>query len=120
VVAAVELHHVVDAAAEQIGGLALALVAPLGSDQDDRWHRGPLLSWRAVAPLYRRPSSTGPRLPTARPSWKRVSTPCSSISAAIRRRTVRRPSPSCRATASSLKPRDSSSSSRRSCATPSW
>ena len=39
VVAAVELDDVVDAAAEQVGRLALALVAPLGADDDDRGHR---------------------------------------------------------------------------------
>jgi hypothetical protein len=38
VVAAVELHDVVDAAAEEVGRLALALVAPLGSDDGDRRH----------------------------------------------------------------------------------
>ena len=38
VVAAVELHDVVDAAAEQVGGLALAFVAPLGADEHDRGH----------------------------------------------------------------------------------
>ena len=38
VVAAVELDDVVDAAAEQVGGLALALVAPLGADDHDCWH----------------------------------------------------------------------------------
>ncbi len=43
VVAAVELHDVVDAAAEQVGRLALALVAPLGADDGDRGHRRWLL-----------------------------------------------------------------------------
>ena len=38
VVAAVELHHVVDVAAEQVGRLALAFVAPLGTDDRDRGH----------------------------------------------------------------------------------
>jgi hypothetical protein len=38
VVAAVELHDVVDTAAEDVGRLALALVAPLGADDGDRWH----------------------------------------------------------------------------------
>ena len=42
VVAAVELHDVVDAAAQQVGRLALAFVAPLGSDQHDRRHPGHL------------------------------------------------------------------------------
>ena len=39
VVAPVELHDVVDVAAHEVGRLALALVAPLGSDQHDRRHR---------------------------------------------------------------------------------
>ena len=38
VVAAVGLDDVVDAAAEEVGGPTLPLVAPLGSDQNDRWH----------------------------------------------------------------------------------
>ena len=38
VVAAVELHDVVDPATQEVGGLALALVAPLGSDDDDCGH----------------------------------------------------------------------------------
>ncbi len=38
VVAAVELDDVVHAGAERVGGLALALVAPLGSDEDDPRH----------------------------------------------------------------------------------
>ena len=40
VVAAVELHDVVDPAAEEVGRLALALVAPLGADDGDRGHAG--------------------------------------------------------------------------------
>ena len=38
VVAAVELDDVVDAAAEQVGRLALAFVAPLGPDDHDGRH----------------------------------------------------------------------------------
>ena len=38
VVAAVELHDVVDLGAEQVSRLALALVAPLRPDQHDAWH----------------------------------------------------------------------------------
>ena len=38
VVPAVEFDHVVDGAAEQIGRLPLAFVAPLGADQHDRRH----------------------------------------------------------------------------------
>ena len=38
VVAAVELDHVVDAAAEEVSGLALALIPPLGADDYDSWH----------------------------------------------------------------------------------
>ena len=41
VVAAVELDDVVDALAEQVRGLALALVAPLGADEHDRGHGPP-------------------------------------------------------------------------------
>ena len=39
VVAAVEPHAVVDLVAEQVGGLALTLVTPLGADEHDRGHR---------------------------------------------------------------------------------
>jgi hypothetical protein len=38
VVAAVELHDVVDRAAELVGGLALALVAPLSADEHECGH----------------------------------------------------------------------------------
>ena len=38
VVAALVAHHPLHLAAEQVGGLALALVAPLGADQHDRRH----------------------------------------------------------------------------------
>ena len=38
VVAALVAHHPLDLAAEQVGGFALALVAPLGTDQHDRRH----------------------------------------------------------------------------------
>ena len=41
VVAALVPHDVVDLLAEQIGDLALALVAPLGPDEHDRWHSWP-------------------------------------------------------------------------------
>ena len=41
VVAAVELDHRVDPAAEQVGRLALAFVAPLGADENDRGHGSP-------------------------------------------------------------------------------
>ena len=45
-----------------------------------------------------------PRRTASTPAWKRVSTPSSVISAAIRRRTVRRPMPSLRAMTSSVAP----------------
>ena len=38
VVAALVAHHPLHGAPEQVGGLALALVAPLGADQHDRRH----------------------------------------------------------------------------------
>ena len=38
VITAVGLDYVIDLAAEDIGGLALAFVAPLGADNDDRCH----------------------------------------------------------------------------------
>ena len=41
VVAAVELHDVVDPVAQEVGRLALALVAPLGADDRDRGHLSP-------------------------------------------------------------------------------
>lgn len=45
VVAAVELHDVVDAAGEEVGGLALPFVAPLGADDDDGRHGCPFERW---------------------------------------------------------------------------
>jgi hypothetical protein len=41
VVAAVELHDVVDGPAELVGRLALAFIAPLGADQDECGHLSP-------------------------------------------------------------------------------
>ena len=38
VVAAVELDDVVDATGEQVGGLALSFIAPLGADDDSGRH----------------------------------------------------------------------------------
>ena len=38
VVAAVRLHHVVNAATKQVSGFTFAFVAPLGSDDHDCWH----------------------------------------------------------------------------------
>ena len=38
VVAAVRFHNIIDLATEDIGSLALAFVAPLGADDDDRSH----------------------------------------------------------------------------------
>ena len=38
VVAALVAHDVVDATAEKVGGLALALIAPLGTEQRDGGH----------------------------------------------------------------------------------
>jgi hypothetical protein len=40
VVATLIAHDVVDAATQQIGGLALAFVAPLGAYENDCWHEG--------------------------------------------------------------------------------
>ncbi len=62
VVAPVELHDVVDAAAQQVGRLALAFVAPLGSDQHDRRHPGHLP--RIVGRVAARPAGIVPA-----PSW---------------------------------------------------
>src|SRR5690606_6930717 len=41
VVAAVELHHVVDAGAQEVRRLSLALIAPLGTDEHHAWHGSP-------------------------------------------------------------------------------
>ena len=38
VVAALEAHDRAGALGEQVGDLALALVAPLGADYDNAWH----------------------------------------------------------------------------------
>ena len=38
VVAALIPHDEVDAATEEIGGLSLALIAPLGTYEHDSWH----------------------------------------------------------------------------------
>ena len=61
VVAAVELDDVVHSAAQVVGRLALALVAPLGADDHDRWH---LLapSEKATSPVAR-PGSCEATLP---------------------------------------------------------
>ena len=62
VVAALVADDVVDAAAEQVGGLALALVAPLGADEHDRGHRGPPCRRRSGRPVLvgRRPDVEQP------------------------------------------------------------
>ncbi len=62
VVAAIELHHIVDVRAHEVGRLALALIAPLGADQHDRWHalRSPSVVQRELLRLSR---SRGPRGP---------------------------------------------------------
>ena len=116
VVAPVELDDVVDVAAHEVGRLALALVAPLGSDQHDRRHRrsfshvrrakvprraeGPsrVRAGASYTPPYRgMPCALGSaqrrRRARAQPSWKRVSTPLTAIRCATRRRTVRRLTP---------------------------
>ena len=48
VVAAVVLDDVVDAGAQGVGGLALALVAPLRADHDDRGHGAPASGGRSI------------------------------------------------------------------------
>ena len=50
VVAAIELHDVVDAVSEEVSGLALALVAPLGANNHDGWHGGPLPETVGITP----------------------------------------------------------------------
>ena len=40
VIAALVAHDIVDPATEQVGGLSLALIAPLGTDEHDSWHVG--------------------------------------------------------------------------------
>ena len=57
VVAPVELDDVVDVAAHEVGRLALALVAPLGSDQHDRRHP------RLLSPCARRRCRDAPKAP---------------------------------------------------------
>src|SRR3712207_8057984 len=49
VVAALVTNHPLDLATENVGGLALALVAPLGADQHDRRHVK-LQSWPRLDP----------------------------------------------------------------------
>src|SRR5690606_22867839 len=64
VVAAVELHYVVDLRPQEVGRLALALVAPLGAHQDDRWHVPASPSSVSEASSYRRAGGRrSPRLP---------------------------------------------------------
>jgi hypothetical protein len=62
VVAAVELHNVVNPPAQQICRFALAFVAPLGADQHDRWHPGLLIVKvvivKVIAPLLSRRCSS--------------------------------------------------------------
>src|SRR5690606_34968173 len=43
VVAAIELDDVIDTVSEQVGGLALAFIAPLGTDQHDCGHAADIL-----------------------------------------------------------------------------
>jgi hypothetical protein len=38
IIAALVAHHIVDAATEQIGGLSLAFIAPLGTDENECRH----------------------------------------------------------------------------------
>ena len=47
VVPALVPDHVVDPVTEQVGGLALALVAPLGADKHDGGHAHPF-GWRRL------------------------------------------------------------------------
>ena len=73
VVAALVAHDVVDVAAEEVGGLALALVAPLGAHQDDCRHGAlpgrevaaarPPLTAKAPVRLPAAGASCTPRLP---------------------------------------------------------
>ena len=49
IVAALVAHHPVHTSTEQVGGFSLALVAPLGADEDDCRHcLTPLHSWHIV------------------------------------------------------------------------
>ena len=66
VVAAVELDHVVDAGAQRVGGLALALVAPLGADQHDRGHAAASYAWRASGRWAALPSALRQQRPGRR------------------------------------------------------
>ena len=61
VVAAVGLDDVLHAAAEDVGGLTLALVAPLGADQDDRCHGRVLTSSSRARSDPRTPAIQGSR-----------------------------------------------------------
>ena len=91
VVAALEAHDRVGLLGEQVGDLALALVAPLGADYHDPWHAQ--WSLGALAPARRSPRSAGRRRSgrSARNS-RRLSSPYSGIRSpqiSTRRETVR-------------------------------
>ena len=79
VVAAVELDDVVDAAAEQVGRLALALVAPLGSDEHDCRHRSAFRC--VVAEPDRKVIGSRPPLPEPVPFGARLQCSFSAVGA---------------------------------------
>ena len=96
VVAALVAHDVRHPAAEQVGHLALALVAPLGADQHDRWHRWGLLVRRTGRSRLARWQGIGMPARTARPA--RSGGPATALPAARRlgrrrRRAVHRAGP---------------------------
>src|SRR6202041_3622137 len=69
VVPALVPDHVVHAVTEQVGRLALALVAPLGTDQNDGGHRAspPAQTYEAPAQHKRSRGSCVPRFPANPP-----------------------------------------------------
>ena len=62
VVAAVELHHVVDVLTELVSRLSLAFVAPLGSDDHNGWHMCSLdCRWRECEHAAHQPTGAAGR-----------------------------------------------------------
>src|SRR6478736_5776041 len=76
VVAAVVLDDVVDAAAEQVGRLALALIAPLRSDEHDCRHRSAFRLWsKPTARLSVRDPCPGRGFSARAELWRQIRPP---------------------------------------------
>ena len=73
VVAALVAHDIVDATTEQVGSFPFALIAPLGTEENDRWHRARLV---AQASSQRHPKGTARKPRGLDPRAVGPSVPC--------------------------------------------